>query len=254
MFSDYETFHLHDCCKLGFKRIIARVVLYGFHKYGSFNFSHLWVGQGFLGVKHLLGHLRKMTNVGESIMIALSYAQVVSKSSHLYLKNVSSGMPYVPATWLSTLRTFLAACNASYKQGPIISESLDLSRFIRKLRQLHTVMGSNRSETSISNMPLAKLRTPVSIQLGICQNFIQTSFTNLPKYTRINKHWKLSIVLGRWTTTTPLTLCKFYYSPINATLYVNQNGSFASYRCSLNRRTLFQSTDETITELPTDAN
>eukprot|EP00957_Ditylum_brightwellii_P177464 13516835-Ditylum_brightwellii.AAC.1 len=72
-----------------------------------------------------------MTNVEESIMISLSYAQVVSRSNHPYLKDVSSGMSYVPATWLSMIRTFLAACNSCLKIStawrPMLQRTQDLS-------------------------------------------------------------------------------------------------------------------------------
>eukprot|EP00957_Ditylum_brightwellii_P002199 168868-Ditylum_brightwellii.AAC.1 len=84
--------------KFGFNRNIARVIIYGQYKYGGFNFAHLWLEQGILGVKYLLGHLRESSVVGESIMVALSYAQLISKISTSYLKDVTVDLSYVPAT------------------------------------------------------------------------------------------------------------------------------------------------------------
>eukprot|EP00957_Ditylum_brightwellii_P148874 11333819-Ditylum_brightwellii.AAC.1 len=64
--------------KFGFNRHTARVIIVGQHKYGGFNFAHLWLEQGILGVKYLLGHLQENSLVGESIMVALSYTQLIS--------------------------------------------------------------------------------------------------------------------------------------------------------------------------------
>eukprot|EP00957_Ditylum_brightwellii_P044365 3366454-Ditylum_brightwellii.AAC.2 len=43
-------------------------------------------------------------------MIALSYAQLVAGCSQPYLQEVKADTSYVPASWLSSIRTFLCLC------------------------------------------------------------------------------------------------------------------------------------------------
>eukprot|EP00957_Ditylum_brightwellii_P159281 12124031-Ditylum_brightwellii.AAC.1 len=99
--------------KFGFNRNIARVIIYGQYKYGGFNFVHLWLEQGILGVKYLLGHLKENSVVSKSIMVALSYAQLISGISIQYMKDVTADLSYVPATWLGGMREFLAQCDSN---------------------------------------------------------------------------------------------------------------------------------------------
>eukprot|EP00957_Ditylum_brightwellii_P023087 1741681-Ditylum_brightwellii.AAC.1 len=62
--------------KLGFNRHSPREIIYASHEYGGFHFSPLYIEQGYSAVKHLLGHIREATLVGNQFQIALSKAQV----------------------------------------------------------------------------------------------------------------------------------------------------------------------------------
>eukprot|EP00957_Ditylum_brightwellii_P005489 420403-Ditylum_brightwellii.AAC.1 len=46
-------------------------------------------------------------------MVALSYTQLISGISTQYLKDVTADLSYVPATWLGSIREFLAQCKSS---------------------------------------------------------------------------------------------------------------------------------------------
>eukprot|EP00957_Ditylum_brightwellii_P110254 8409382-Ditylum_brightwellii.AAC.1 len=99
--------------KLGFNRNTARTIIYGSIRYGGFQFMHLYLEQGQLALKHLLGHLMKETITGNQIMIALSYTQLVASSGLPYLSEVMVNRSYVPASWLSSIRTFLHLCKGT---------------------------------------------------------------------------------------------------------------------------------------------
>eukprot|EP00957_Ditylum_brightwellii_P066670 5059475-Ditylum_brightwellii.AAC.1 len=57
-------------------------------KYGSFHFLKLYLEQGYLALKHLIGHIWEETIVGLQLMIALGFAQVVSGSGFAYLDEI----------------------------------------------------------------------------------------------------------------------------------------------------------------------
>eukprot|EP00957_Ditylum_brightwellii_P081376 6189864-Ditylum_brightwellii.AAC.1 len=80
--------------KLGFNRHSPQEIIYGAEKYGGFNMTHLYLEQGYLSLKHLIGHLRETSIVGEQIMIALSFAQVISGSGFAYLNDVVANRSY----------------------------------------------------------------------------------------------------------------------------------------------------------------
>eukprot|EP00957_Ditylum_brightwellii_P095743 7294888-Ditylum_brightwellii.AAC.1 len=82
-------------------------------KYSGFQFVHLYLKQGYLALKHLIGHICKESIVGLQLMIALSFAQVVSGSRFAYLKEVMANRTYVPATWLDSICSFLSVCKGS---------------------------------------------------------------------------------------------------------------------------------------------
>eukprot|EP00957_Ditylum_brightwellii_P186234 14177919-Ditylum_brightwellii.AAC.1 len=64
-------------------------------KYGGFQFAHLYLEQGYLEIKHLLGHLREETITG---------------SGAPFLSEVKENSSYVADSWLGHLRTFLCQC------------------------------------------------------------------------------------------------------------------------------------------------
>eukprot|EP00957_Ditylum_brightwellii_P180056 13716007-Ditylum_brightwellii.AAC.1 len=66
---------------LGFNRNTAQTIIYGSKYYGGFQLAHLYLEQGYLSLKHLLGHLREETITGNQIMIALSCTQLVAGES-----------------------------------------------------------------------------------------------------------------------------------------------------------------------------
>eukprot|EP00957_Ditylum_brightwellii_P091552 6971137-Ditylum_brightwellii.AAC.1 len=82
-------------------------------KYSGFQFAHLYFEQGYLALKHLIGHIREDSIVGLQLMIALSFVQVVSGSRFAYLEEVTVNRTYVPATWLGSICSFLSVCKGS---------------------------------------------------------------------------------------------------------------------------------------------
>eukprot|EP00957_Ditylum_brightwellii_P164818 12548452-Ditylum_brightwellii.AAC.1 len=47
--------------KMGFNRNTTHTIIYGSRKYGGFQLANLYIEQGYLAIKHLLGHLCKGT-------------------------------------------------------------------------------------------------------------------------------------------------------------------------------------------------
>jgi hypothetical protein len=82
--------------KLGFNCHMPREVIFGAYRYGGFQFAHLYFQQGYLVLKHLLGHIRESTITGNQIIIALSHAQIFSGSGHPLLFEVGTKKDYVP--------------------------------------------------------------------------------------------------------------------------------------------------------------
>eukprot|EP00957_Ditylum_brightwellii_P028708 2168361-Ditylum_brightwellii.AAC.1 len=72
--------------KLGFNPNLPREIIYGSMKYSSFQFLHLYLEQGYLALKYLISHIQEDSIVGSQLMIALSFAQVVSGSRFAYLE------------------------------------------------------------------------------------------------------------------------------------------------------------------------
>eukprot|EP00957_Ditylum_brightwellii_P036271 2747371-Ditylum_brightwellii.AAC.1 len=73
--------------------------------------ARLYNEQGYLAIKHLIGHIREEKITGNQIMIAISYAQLVAGCSLPYLYEVRANRSYVPTSRLSNIRTFLRLCN-----------------------------------------------------------------------------------------------------------------------------------------------
>eukprot|EP00957_Ditylum_brightwellii_P154262 11739527-Ditylum_brightwellii.AAC.1 len=93
--------------KLGFNRNTAREIIFGAAKFVNFQFAHLYMEQGYLAINYLLGHIHESTITSNQIMIALSYTQLVTGSGQPYLQEVETDRSYLPATWLSNIRTIL---------------------------------------------------------------------------------------------------------------------------------------------------
>eukprot|EP00957_Ditylum_brightwellii_P061054 4634132-Ditylum_brightwellii.AAC.1 len=88
---------------MGFNRHTAQEIIYGSTWLGGFQFAHLYNEQGYLTLKHLLGHLHKKTITGNQIMIALSYAQLVAGSGRTLLRSCK-GSILIPDLWLLHLQ------------------------------------------------------------------------------------------------------------------------------------------------------
>eukprot|EP00957_Ditylum_brightwellii_P137375 10473398-Ditylum_brightwellii.AAC.1 len=82
-------------------------------RYCGFQLAHLFLKQGYLSIKHFIGRAHKETLTGNQIVSALSKTQLISGSGHLPLEEVGSDKSYVPANWLSNIRTFLRCCKVS---------------------------------------------------------------------------------------------------------------------------------------------
>eukprot|EP00957_Ditylum_brightwellii_P044722 3391070-Ditylum_brightwellii.AAC.1 len=87
--------------KMGFNQNMPRVILYGKHKFGRFQFAHLYLDQGCSAVKHLMDYVRENTATGRQIMINLSQAQIIGGSAKLFLEGVKTNKKYTPNNWLS---------------------------------------------------------------------------------------------------------------------------------------------------------
>eukprot|EP00957_Ditylum_brightwellii_P177339 13508468-Ditylum_brightwellii.AAC.1 len=98
---------------LGFNRHTARTVIFGSARYRTFQLAHLFLEQGYLAIKHFIGHVRKETLTGDQIIIALSKVQLISGSGHPLFEEVGTDRSSVPANWLSNIWTFLRCCKAS---------------------------------------------------------------------------------------------------------------------------------------------
>eukprot|EP00957_Ditylum_brightwellii_P091649 6978723-Ditylum_brightwellii.AAC.1 len=97
--------------KLGFNRNTERQIIYSAMKYNSFQLAHLHLEQGFLAVKHLIGHIQEGALTGMQIMIALSKVQLISGTGQPFLEEATNDRSYVPSNWLSTIRTFFHMCS-----------------------------------------------------------------------------------------------------------------------------------------------
>eukprot|EP00957_Ditylum_brightwellii_P057241 4337303-Ditylum_brightwellii.AAC.1 len=74
--------------KLGFNLHTVRKIIFGSTRYRGFQLAHLYLEQGYLAVKHFIGHVQEETLTGDQIIIALSKAQLISGSGHPLLEEV----------------------------------------------------------------------------------------------------------------------------------------------------------------------
>eukprot|EP00957_Ditylum_brightwellii_P048975 3716194-Ditylum_brightwellii.AAC.1 len=84
--------------KMGFNHNTVREIVYNVYKYGGFQLAHLYLEQGYLAMKHLLGHIWEQASMSNQIMIALRYTKIVTGSSLLFLFDVEADRSYVPAS------------------------------------------------------------------------------------------------------------------------------------------------------------
>eukprot|EP00957_Ditylum_brightwellii_P020763 1565339-Ditylum_brightwellii.AAC.1 len=74
--------------KLGFNQHTVRKIIFGSTKYGGFQLAHSYLEQGYLAIKHFIGHVQEEPLTGDQIIIALSKAQLISGSGHPLLEEV----------------------------------------------------------------------------------------------------------------------------------------------------------------------
>eukprot|EP00957_Ditylum_brightwellii_P119330 9103394-Ditylum_brightwellii.AAC.1 len=99
--------------KLGLNCHFPRVVLHGAKKYGGFQMAHFYIEQGYLNIKHLLGHLQEESLTRQHFMVLLSQAQLISGSARPYLSKVKSNKEDVTYSWLGRIWKYLCYTNAT---------------------------------------------------------------------------------------------------------------------------------------------
>eukprot|EP00957_Ditylum_brightwellii_P057290 4342323-Ditylum_brightwellii.AAC.1 len=99
--------------KLGLIRHFPRVVIHSTTKYGGFQMAHFYTEQGYISVKHLLGHLQEQSVTGRHFMVLLSQVQLVSGNAQPYLGEVDTVRDYVLHSWLKGIWRFLSYTKAT---------------------------------------------------------------------------------------------------------------------------------------------
>mmetsp|Transcript_21350 Transcript_21350/g.30549 ORF Transcript_21350/g.30549 Transcript_21350/m.30549 type:complete len:1538 (+) Transcript_21350:1841-6454(+) len=98
--------------KLKLNRNTARAIIHGENRFGGLSMTHTYCEQGHGQTRLFLGHLRNRDHTGELILIAMSYLQIISGSTKLFL-NLPFGKysKWIEHTWLTSLWAFLIRVN-----------------------------------------------------------------------------------------------------------------------------------------------
>eukprot|EP00957_Ditylum_brightwellii_P211328 15366049-Ditylum_brightwellii.AAC.1 len=216
--------------KLGFNCNSPREIIYGSMKYGGFQFAYLYLEQGYLTLKHLIGHIREESIVGLQLMIALSFAQVVSGSRFAYLKEVKANR---------------------FHPGDATLEKLNLVRLYLGVVTLADL--TNDAGTEIKPWVLTGERRvcptiewpnqekPADSCFITWHQFLKKHFcTNAKRTHCLNKPLCLSTPLGSWLTDTPYSTRSFYYCPSSHSIIHYVNGSFSEYTRAPGQSTLYR--------------
>jgi hypothetical protein len=275
--------------KLGFNRHTARTIIFGSTRYGGFQLAHLYLEQGYLAIKHFLGHVREETLTGDQIVIALSKVQLVAGSGNHYLEEVKSDRSYVPASWLGNIRTFLRCSKASIivpgawkpatqrdfdsilmdvfeslKPSSCTLEKLNAVRlFLRVITLADITDESGRSieAWALSGSTVATIcidwphqAKPPDSYWVIWRRFLKKAFAPAtPRSHRLNTPIRLAQPLGKWTTRHPYTARKYYHDPTGNQILMHDQGTFHCYSQCHNRVVWFQATGESLQQLPDEA-
>ena len=99
--------------KCGYNRHTKREILYGPLEYGGASFRHLYVQQGVGQAMIFIRHWRQHSVAGKLLRCALSWTHMTAGTSRSILTDVHTPMPHLESKWIASLRTYLAAINAT---------------------------------------------------------------------------------------------------------------------------------------------
>ena len=97
--------------KLGFRRTINRAIVFGSPLYGGLGLRDLYVEQGIAQLQLFIRHLRAESPQGELLQISISWWQLQAGVSWSLLQHPQPKLPFLPTTWLTSVRDFLATIN-----------------------------------------------------------------------------------------------------------------------------------------------
>eukprot|EP00957_Ditylum_brightwellii_P182434 13897479-Ditylum_brightwellii.AAC.2 len=252
--------------KLGLNCHFPRVVPHGVKKYGGFQMAHFYIEQGYLSIKHLLGHLREESLTGQHFMVLLSQAQLISGGARPYLSEVESNKEYVPHLWLEGIWRYLCYTNATIdvhhawvptpqrendvmlmdvfekaKPGTATLDHLCQVRLYLGATTLADLCGDNGRlflcgmlTGSIQCHPATlwpNQEKPSKLSWQIWRRYLQKFFfTKIPANSRLDKDWPLDNDLGLWITYTPSIMRDVYMNKSTDILYVrSETGYFVHH-------------------------
>jgi hypothetical protein len=114
--------------KLGFRRSISRAIVFGSPTYGGLGLRDLHVEQGIAQLQLFIRHLRAKSPQGKLLHIALSWWQLQAGVSWALLERPDQPLHYLPSTWLTSLRTFLADIQGTLTVTAATAELPSLAR------------------------------------------------------------------------------------------------------------------------------
>eukprot|EP00957_Ditylum_brightwellii_P133161 10152916-Ditylum_brightwellii.AAC.1 len=109
------------------------------------------------------------------------------------------------------------------------------------------LVGSKRAHLTI---PWPNQERPSEYSWSIWRRHLRQLFTQLPRYTRSDKNWRLTSPLGSWLPGLSYTFRDFYYSLDTSSIFVKQGNCYREYTKAPNRLTLYTPTENTVSTLP----
>eukprot|EP00957_Ditylum_brightwellii_P000330 25671-Ditylum_brightwellii.AAC.1 len=228
--------------------------------------AHFYIEQGYLSIKHFLGHLQEESLTGQHFMVLLSQAQLISGSARPYLNKVNSNKEYVPTLWLGRIWKYLCYTNASLEVHhawvPTLQQENDVllmdmfettklgTATLDHLCQVWLYLGT----TTLADLcdddgrlilcgmltgsiqcrpvtPWPNQENPSKLSWQIWRRYLRRLFlTKIPTNSRLDKDWPLYHDLGLWTTSTPSIMRDAYIKKSTDILYVrSDNGYFVHH-------------------------
>lgn len=92
---------------MGYPKSFPRAMVFLSQEDGGVGFSALFKEQGIANTLFLIRHLRQQTQLGKFLIMNLRWMQHIAGTSFLLLRTFHNPLPYIPSTWLHSLRTFL---------------------------------------------------------------------------------------------------------------------------------------------------
>jgi hypothetical protein len=115
--------------KLGFRQTINRAIVFGSPLYGGLGLRDLYVEQGIPQLQLFIRHLlRAESPKGELLKITLSWWQLQAGVSWSLLEHPQPKLSFLPTTWLTSVRDFLADINGELIVTDATSEIPPLTR------------------------------------------------------------------------------------------------------------------------------